>query len=128
MQMRGKPLRVRTVMVTIAAFALAIASIREAAIWYETRGFISFHQQRARWLRDKAEQFPSNRDDLARDFRLYAAWHDERALSYRRAHRTYFSDEMIEDFRQTEQEQAREQILYANSSKATANQPPATKP
>jgi hypothetical protein len=128
MWIRGKSIRMRTMLAVIAAFAFSFALIRQAAIWYETRDFITFHEQRARWLREKAAQFGSDRADFAGDFRRYGAWHDERAVFYRRAHKTYFSDELIEDFRQTEREQAIEHVMYASSHNAATRLPAATKP
>ena len=128
MRIRGKPVRVRTLLATIAVLALAFASVREAAIWHETRKFITFHEQRARWLRDQSTQFPSNRADSGREFRRYADWHEERAVFYRRAHKTYFSDEMKEDLRQTEREQAISQTLYAGLRNPTSRPTPTIKP
>src|SRR5262245_43933173 len=124
MSIRIRSIRLRTALAAIAAIAIAIAAAREAAIWNETRKFIDFHQWRARWLRDKASQIPSDRPDFARDFRRYAAWHDERVVFYRRAHKTYFSDELIEDFRQTEREQVIERILNAGVPAVSVKQPP----
>jgi hypothetical protein len=123
MSIRIRSIRLRTALAAIAAIALAIAAAREAAIWNETRGFIDFHQSRARWLRDKASQIASDRPDFARDFRRYAAWHDERVVFYRQARKTFFSDEMREDFRQTEHEQAIERILNAGVPAVSVKQP-----
>src|SRR5262249_53515260 len=118
MSIRIRSIRLRTALAAIAAIAA-----REAAIWNETRGFIDFHQWRARWLRDKAAQIASDRPDFAPAFRRYAAWHDEQVVFYRRAHETYFSDELIEDFRQSEREQAIERILNAEVPAVSVKQP-----
>jgi hypothetical protein len=121
MSIRIRSIRLRTALAAIAA--IAIAAAREAAIWNETRGFIDIQRWRARWLRDKASQIASDRPDFARDFRRYAAWHDERVVFYRRAQKTDFSDELIEDFRQTEREQAIERILNAGVPAVSVKQP-----
>jgi hypothetical protein len=124
MSIRIRSIRLRTALAAIAATAIVFDIAREAAIWNETRGFIGFHQSRARWLRDKASLIASDRPDFARDFRRYAAWHDERVTFYRRAHKTYFSDEMREDFRQTEREQVIARILNAGVPAVSVKQPP----
>ena len=111
MRRRGRPIRVRTMLAAVAAFAVAFAAIREAAVRLETREFITFHEQRARWLRVRAARLPPGRDEIGGPFLRYAAWHDRRAVFYRRAHKTDFSDEMIEDLRQTEREQEADRAL-----------------
>jgi hypothetical protein len=123
MSIRIRSIRLRTALAAIAAIAIAIAAAREASIGNETRGFIDFPQWRARWLRDKASQIASDRPDFARDPRRYAAWHDERVVFYRRAHKTDFSDALIEDFRQTEREQAIERILNAGVHAVSVKRP-----
>ena len=128
MRIRGMPVRVRTLLATIVVLAIAFASIREAAIWHETRKLTTFHEQRARWLRDQATRFPSELADLGGEFRRFADWHDERAVSYRKAHKTYFSDEMKEDLRQTMREQETSQPLYAGPRTPTTRPSPAIGP
>ena len=118
----------RTLLAATAVFAVIFDLLREGAIWYETRGFIEFHEERARWLRNTASWVQSEWPDFACDFRQYAAWHDERSVFYRRAHKTHFSDEMIEDFQQTEREQAIERVLYASRRGGAALQSPVSTP
>ena len=123
MSIRIRPIRLRSALAAFAAIAIALDIAREAAIWNETRGFIDFHQGRAQWLRDKASQISSDRADFARDLRRYAAWHDDQGAFYRRAHNTSFSDEMKEDFRQTEREQVIERTLNAGAPAVWVNKP-----
>ena len=121
MSIRIRPIRLRTALAAIPAIAIDVA--REASTWNEIRGFIDYHQARARWLRDKASQISSDRADFARHLRRYAAWHDEQGAFYRRAHKTSFSDEMKEDFRQTEREQVIERTFNAGAPAVWVNKP-----
>ena len=111
MRPRGKALRLRTLLLVVATVAVVFTAIRESLIWYETRKFVVFHEYRARHLAEKAERFQSSRPEAWRAYRRFASWHVGRARAYRRAHKTYFSDEMKADLWQTLREQDFERTL-----------------
>jgi hypothetical protein len=100
----------------VGVLALIFAAIDESIIWFEKRKFIAFHDGRAQYLLDRAAGFSSRRPEVSREYRRLAAWHVERANGYRRAHKTHFSDEIRQDFRQTELEQSFERALTAGGA------------
>ncbi|CAN5849386.1 hypothetical protein BH23PLA1_BH23PLA1_32960 [soil metagenome] len=111
MKGRFRGFRLRTLLIGVAALALIFAAIHETVIWVEKRKFIDFHEARAQLFLDRAAQFRSSRPDLSGEYRRLATWHVNRVDEYRRAHKLYFSDEMRQDFRQTEREQLFERSL-----------------
>jgi hypothetical protein len=111
MKGRLRSIRLRTLLIGVAALALLFAAIHETVIWAEKRKFIDFHEARAQLLLDRAAQYRSSRPDVSGEYRRLATWHADRADEYRRAHKIYFSDEMTKDFQQTGREQSFERSL-----------------
>jgi hypothetical protein len=110
----GQAIRLRTLLLVIAALALIFAAVQESILWSENRGRVRFHVQRAEWLRERAIPHRSSHPDAWRGYQDLAAWHDDRADLYRKVRSTSLSEQLKQDLRQTMREQAFEQSLNAS--------------
>jgi hypothetical protein len=108
-----RAIRLRTLLLGIAALALILAAAQESILWSQNRGRVRFHVRRAEWLRERAVPHRSRHPDAWRGYQELAAWHDERADMYRKARSTSLSEPLKHDLRQTMREQEFEQSLVA---------------